>query len=460
MTSRSTGSATNPRRAARRSGTTAAMIQLGCDKNTVDGERILGELDAGGFEIVGVHDASAWKLGLLVVNTCSFIGPAREESIRAIEEATDLKSDGRVRRVAVAGCFSKLLEDRMPEELRSRVDFFIGPGDIDRTVAIVTGEEEAHFRPPARSLDAGPRLLTNASGTAFVKIAEGCDKTCSFCTIPSIRGGFVSRRPELVVDEISALTQCGVKEIVLVSQDTASYGGDIGTTLADLVRRIDEHDAAFRLRIHYLYPSQVTDDLIESVAESRHSVAYWDIPIQHASPTVLKAMRRPPNPDALERLVDRIRARFDESAIRTTVIAGHPGETLAEFKKLLRFIERIEFDRLGVFPFSPEPGTAAAAMKRPRGADERAREVMELQSVISARRLARRVGREYEVLMDSSTEGRSAYEAPDVDGVVRFADSERLAPGQLVRARITGSDAHDLWCHSSTLPHSAKNSIR
>ncbi len=428
------------------------MIQLGCDKNTVDGERILGELDAGGFRIVGADAAGRGgrnRLGLLVVNTCSFIGPARAESIRAIEGAADLKRRGRVRRVAVAGCFSKLLEGQLTEKLRGDIDYFIGPGDIDRTVAIVTGQEEAHFRPPARSMVAGPRLLTNSSGTAFVKIAEGCDKTCSFCTIPSIRGKFVSRDPALVIDEIDALTQCGVREIVLVSQDTASYGGDIRSTLAELIRRIDRIDATFRLRIHYLYPSQVTDDLIEAVADSPHAVPYFDIPIQHASPVVLKAMRRPPNVDAISRLVDRIRTRFAESAIRTTVIAGHPGETVKEFHKLLSFIRKTEFDRLGVFPFSPEPGTAAASMKRPLHAEERAREVMEVQSLISAKRLAARVGRAYDVLMDTPREGRTGLEAPDVDGVVHFPESILLSPGQLLRANIKGSDAHDLYAEAA-----------
>lgn len=420
------------------------MVQLGCDKNTVDGERILGELDAGGFSVV--HPDARKQLGLLIINTCSFIGPARQESIREIKKAAKLKEKGAVRRIAVAGCFAPLIENRLDAALRSQIDFFISPGDIPKTREIVAGEEEAHFRPPARSMDPGPRLLASGNITAFVRIAEGCNKTCSFCTIPSIRGKFVSRPMDLILDEISALVEVGVREVVLVSQDTAHYGLDAGGTLTALVRRIGALDLPyFRLRIHYLYPSQVKDDFIDAVAENKYAVPYFDIPIQHASPLVLKAMRRPHDPDQMRRLVARIRSTFDETAIRTTVITGHPGETADEFKRLLDFVEEMAFDRLGVFPFSAEPGTRAHGLPRPRGARARAEEVIAVQEKISAGRLKKRVGREYDVLMDTAGEGRSAFEAPDVDGVIYLG-----APaGEIVRARITKSDVHDL--HAAVL---------
>jgi ribosomal protein S12 methylthiotransferase len=424
---------------------TAALVHLGCDKNTVDGERMLGELNAGGYEI---HSADRppddRPLDLLIVNTCAFLGAAREESVDALLEAADRKRRGEVCRVAVAGCFSKLLYEGLTEELREDIDYFIGPGDIPRTLQIVSGREEAHFRPPARSMDPGPRLLTGSASTAFVRVAEGCDKNCSFCTIPSFRGKFISRDPSLILDEVRALARMGVKEIVLVSQDTANYGLDIGLTLAALVRRIgdvaEETTERFRIRIHYLYPSQVTEDLVEAVATTASVVPYWDMPIQHTSPAVLRAMRRPPNPDSIVRVLEMIRSRFDESAIRTTVITGHPGETPAEFDRLMKFIERHEFDRLGVFPFSPEPGTPSFEMPRPRGAKKRASEVMALQAGISRRRLEARIGREYEILMDTASEGRSPFEAPDVDGVVKLEG--RL--GTFVRAVITGTSEHDL----------------
>lgn len=428
----------------------ASMIMLGCDKNRVDGERMLGELHAGGFAL---GQAPGRKLDLLIVNTCSFIGPAREESLAAIREAIALKGSGGVDKIAVAGCFTPLLH-RPPtsgvdvlDGLREGIDFFIGPGDIDRALQIVTGREEAHFRPPARSLKPGPRFLSGTPGTAFVKIAEGCNKGCSFCTIPSFRGKFVSRDAALVLDEVRALAGVGVREMVFVAQDTANYGRDGGSTLAALVRSLDQvagefEPNAFRVRLHYLYPSQVTDDLIDAVAESPVVTPYWDVPIQHAAASVLKAMSRPSNPAALATLMEKLRRRFSEGAIRTTIITGHPGETKHAYNELIRFISDHEFDRLGVFPFIPEPGTPAATMKQVAGAEERATEVMALQAVISAKRLRRRVGSEYDVIMDTPREGRSALEAPDVDGVIHLDQPQ--TPGRMVRVRITGSDTHDL----------------
>lgn len=441
-------------------GRRAAMVMLGCDKNRVDGERLLGELQAGGFTLGddgGPRAAGRKRLDLLIVNTCSFIGPARRESLDAIREALDLKSAGKVGKVAVAGCFTPALY-RAPadapdllEGMRPEIDYFIGPGDLDRALQIVTGKEEAHFRPPARTLRPGPRFLTGTPGTAFVKIAEGCDKGCSFCTIPSFRGKFVSRSARLILDEVRAMVQVGVREVVFVSQDTAHWGRDRGSTLAALVRMLEkvasEFDSgAFRVRLHYLYPSQVTPDLIDAVAESSVVVPYWDVPIQHAAEPVLRAMKRPPRPEALSRMVAMLRDRFPRGAIRTTVITGHPGETQKAFATLLRFLRDHEFDRVGVFPFIPEPGTPSITMKQVRGgwavAEERASMVLALQGPISERRLKDRVGSVCHVLMDTPEEGRSELEAPDVDGVIRVEG--RHDPGSLLRVRITGSDRHDL----------------
>lgn len=435
-------------------GKRAGMVMLGCDKNRVDGERLLGELQAGGFALGG--DARG-RLDLLIVNTCSFIGPAREESLGAIREAIEMKDAGKVGQVAVAGCFTPALYKApadgpdLLDGLRPGIDFFIGPGDIERALQIVTGKEEAHFRPPARTLKPGPRFLTGTPGTAFVKIAEGCDKGCAFCTIPSFRGKFVSRDARLILDEVRALVGVGVREVVFVSQDTAHWGRDRGSTLAALVKKLEKvageyPPGVFRVRLHYLYPSQVTPDLIEAVADSPVVVPYWDIPIQHASEAVLRAMKRPPSVAALARLIDSLRARFSECAIRTTVITGHPGETKRAFAELVRFLREHEFDRVGVFPFIPEPGTPAAAMRQVRGgaetAEARAGEVLAVQGPISERRLRARVGRDYDVLMDAKNEGRSGLEAPDVDGVIRVAGAH--APGTMVRVRVTGSDRHDL----------------
>ncbi len=432
-----------PRRARVRP--TVVLVPLGCDKNTVDGEKILGRLHEGGYLIEDAASIEARRrpLDLLVVNTCAFIGPARDESLGALRAAARLKEAGRCRRIAVSGCFGPWLKETLPEDLREAVDVFIGPGDIHRAYEIVEGLEEARFRPPARSLQAGPRLLTRSSGTAFVKIAEGCDRSCSFCTIPRLRGPFRSRSVRSVVAEIRSLVEAGVKEVVLVSQDTTSFGVDRGTTLVRLVEAIGGMRAAerpVRVRLHYLHPARVTRSLVAAIASSPVVAPYFDIPIQHADPRVLRAMKRPADPDRILRLTEEIRARFPECAIRSTVITGHPGETAAAFRYLLAFLERVRFDRLGAIPYSPEPGTDSFRMKDPGRAEERAAAVMELQAGISRERLKLRVGKRYDVLMDTETTGRTVLEAPDVDGTVRIEGRQ----GCIQPAVITGSDDHDL----------------
>ncbi|RMH59700.1 MAG: MiaB/RimO family radical SAM methylthiotransferase [Candidatus Hydrogenedentota bacterium] len=453
---------------------TAALVQLGCDKNTVDGERILGELDSAGYEIVGLPlelwekagetgeetgGSKGWRpVDVLVVNTCSFISPARTESRKAVERAVRLRKRQIVKEIVVAGCFAPLLAHRLPGELRRNVRAFLGPGDLSRVAERIegkgeqAGQDEPFFRPPARSLDPGPRFLTSSAGTAFVKIADGCDKGCSFCSIPFYRGGFRSRPKEEIAEEIAGLLRLGVREVVLVSQDTAHWGRDRGEDLAELLRflaRKAEREAGireYRIRLHYLYPSCVTDRLLDVWADCDIFVPYFDIPIQHASPKVLRAMNRPPDPDGIRRIVESIRERFSESAIRTTVITGHPGEGEKEFGELISFLEEIRFDRVGVFPFFKEPGTAAARMRRPRGGFEvarrRADRILEIQGSISAERLRARVGRRYRVLMDTPWTGRSPLEAPDVDGVIQL--KRPSVPGRMVDVEIVAALDHDL----------------
>ena len=455
-----------------------ALVQLGCEKNTIDGERILGELNTGGYEFFTLaqghelFDSSPNNSGkfvsfqgevrdsidLMLVNTCAFIGPAREESINAIFDAAELKRSGAVRQLGIAGCLAQTIHDELTDELRDDIDFFMGPGDISRALDIIDGERP-YFRPDSKSLEPGPRVLSRLSRTAYIKIAEGCDKNCSFCTIPSFKGKFLSKPSDLILDEIRALVGVGTKEIVLVSQDTVMWGTDLQTKagkttgLSDLIASIqklaDSEDGFddFRLRIHYLYPSQVTEQMIAAIFESRSVANYFDIPIQHASSKVLKSMNRPPNPDAIRNLVSRIRNYGEESALRTTVMTGHPSEDDADFGILLDFLQDVPFDRLGVFAYSPEEGTPSFAMSDRAGeeiARERAGAVMDQQRKISAERLAGRVGRSYDVIIDEPGIGRSELEAPDVDGVIHIEGSD-LQVGSFARVKVTGSDDHDLF---------------
>jgi ribosomal protein S12 methylthiotransferase len=428
------------------SGASVALVHLGCDKNTVDGQRLLGELARGGWEVVAAGEVEAGRrdVELLLVNTCSFIRAAREQSIETIAAALELKRRGRARRVGVAGCYARDLMKTLDHASRSAIDLFLGPGDIPEAVAIASGRAAPAFAPAHRSNLPGPRHLDAAAPpVAFVKIAEGCNRRCAFCTIPALRGRYVSRPANAILAEIKKIVAGGAKEIVLVSQDTSSWGRETGEHLPELVRRIGrraERGPFFRLRLHYLHPARVNKALIEAIASTPSAAPYFDIPIQHASPTVLKAMRRESDVARIERTMAAIRGRFEESAIRTTVITGHPGETPREFDRLLRFIETHPFDRLGVIPFSPEPGTAAARLGRPRDAARRAGILMELQAGISRRLLAERIGREYDVLMEREGEGRSEFEAPEVDGVIRV----KGWPGSFVRTRITSTGTHDL----------------
>lgn len=449
------------------------LVQLGCEKNTVDGERLLGELTSGGYEIFTCtpphlieheNDLSFWGLDgsereqieLMVVNACSFIGPARRETLKALEAAIEMKNEGLVEKVALSGCFTPLLGKEVNDDLRGSLDYLISPGDFESALEIVSGEEP-FFRPPARVLRPGPRVLSRSNGTAFLKIAEGCNKTCAFCTIPSFKGLLASKPLDVVVEEVISLIEVGVKEVVFVSQDTASWGTDIGSNLAALLAEVSRtiEDGDFpecRLRVHYLYPTQVTDELIDVFESSPLLVPYFDIPVQHASPGVLRAMRRPPLPDKMIDLVARLRSRFEECAVRSTVMTGHPGEGEAEFKELLEFLEEVEFDRLGVFAYSPEPGTPAFDLEHSADAVAREAIVFEKQAAISKRRLEMRVDNEYRVLMDAPNYGRSPLEAPDVDGVI-VVDG---IPGEWCNVKITGTDEHDLF--AERVPQSALNS--
>ena len=436
--------------------TRVGVVSLGCSKNLVDTEVMLGHLDAAGAAFV----TEPGEAEVLVVNTCAFIGEAREESVRAILDAAELKKTGKLRRLVVAGC----LVQRYREELREslpEVDAFLGLDELHRVTAAVRSDLPVlpSRQPPASTYLYGaetPRRLATPAWTAYLKIAEGCDHTCSFCAIPAFRGTFRSRTPESVAAEAESLARRGVREINLIAQDSSHYGRDRsdGAGLPGLLRRLDAVSDLRWVRVHYLYPNTVTSELIDTMAALPRVVDYVDMPLQHAHADVLRRMRRGGSAESHLRLLARFRAAMPQGALRTTLIVGFPGETEAEFEALLAFVEEARFDHLGVFAYSHEEGTGAHALSDDvpdEVKQERRARLLTRQQEIVAARLEGRVGTTVEVLVEGAhpeTEhllvGRMATQAPDVDGTVLLNDGPPASPGTFARVELTDVAGYDL----------------
>jgi ribosomal protein S12 methylthiotransferase len=433
---------------------TVHFHSLGCPKNLLDTEVMLGTLAGSGFALAErLEDAD-----VAVVNTCAFIESAREESVKAILEVAELRESGRLRALVVTGCLPQRYGAELAKEL-PEVDAFVGTGafpEIARVLdSALAGRGRGVYVEAGRTHlydDASPRLLTGPGHTAYVKIAEGCDRVCAFCAIPGIRGRFQSRRLESVVAEAKALAAAGVRELNLVAQDSTSWGKDLPAVpgagrprLHDLVRALDAVDGLDWIRLLYVYPSAVTDELIDAFTGAKRVLPYVDVPLQHASDRVLERMRRGTTAERQRKLVAKLRERIPGVTLRTTFIVGFPGETEEDFQQLLDFVAQSRFDRVGIFRYSDEEGTAAAAQgaKVPRAvARERYHRLAQLQAGIQAEQLGALVGREAPVLVDaamsaSRARGRLASQAPEIDGVV-FLHGRGLTPGRLVPARITG----------------------
>jgi ribosomal protein S12 methylthiotransferase len=431
------------------------MVSLGCPKNLVDGEVMLGRLQGAGYQIV----AEARAAEVIVVNTCAFIDRAKQESVNAILEMAREKEEGRARRLVVTGC----LPQRFDAELRGEIpeiDATLGTGQVDDIVRAAGGEPttlaETAGRPPGWIYDRrSPRLLTTPPWLAYVKISEGCDYTCSFCVIPRLRGRHRSRNVEDVVAEVRSLAARGVREIVLVAQDSTRYGLDHGLRdgLAYLLRRLGRIDGIRWIRVMYAYPATLTDPILETIAAEEKVVKYVDIPLQHASEPVLRRMKRPVGKGNLLGLIERIRARVPGVAIRTSFIVGFPGETDEDFARLLELAEAARFDHLGVFTYSDEEGTAAHALsgRVPRRTKEaRRRRLMSLQKRLSTRRNRARVGERAEVLVEGThpdsdllLRGRLPTQAPEIDGQVIITDGT-AETGAFVPCEITEAHPYDL----------------
>jgi ribosomal protein S12 methylthiotransferase len=428
----------------------------------VDTEVMLGHLDQAGATFV----TEPGEAEVLVINTCAFIDAAREESVRAILEAAEIKKEGRLKRLVVAGCMVQRYREELRESL-PEVDAFVGldelPGVVRAVGLPVPPSDLPMFTPkapPAATYLYGadtPRRLATPPWTAYVKIAEGCDHTCSFCAIPSFRGAFRSRTPESVVAEAEALAARGVREVNLIAQDSSHYGRDRGDRegLAGLLRRLDAVPQLRWIRVHYLYPNTVTEALIEAMATLPRVVDYVDMPLQHAHPDVLRRMRRGGSGESHLRLLEGFRRAMPEGALRSTFIVGFPGESDAEFEALLDFVEEARFDHLGVFAYSHEEGTSAHGLADDVPAElkeERRARLLEAQQEVVARRLGRLVGRTAEVLLEGAhpeTEhlliGRLPTQAPDVDGAVLLNDGPGdVAPGSFVAVELTEVAGYDL----------------
>ena len=435
------------------------VVSLGCPKNLVDTEVMCGQMGLAGFALTDRRETA----DILLINTCSFIREAREEAAREIQSALRWKRKRRGRRVVVSGCLPQrdLAETR---RLHPKVDLFLGLDDVPRTAdllsALVRGDgvpprAGAHGPPTYLYDDSTPRLLATGGPHAYVKIADGCDHFCRFCAIPGIRGRQRSRSMSSAVAECTNLLAMGVQELDLVAQDSTRYGADRddGSSLPELLRRCDGIPGEYWLRLLYTHPRHFTDELMRVFAEARHLVPYIDIPLQHISDSVLRAMGRGVDEASTRALMARLREQVPDAAVRTTFLVGFPGETEADFDALSRFVEDYRFERMGVFVYSAEAGTPAADITEGlvprRVAEARRARLMELQQAISAERNAAMVGQTVEVLVHGPERpgwhaARTAGDAPDIDNVVHVRAPGRRELSGFVTVRITEADAYDL----------------
>lgn len=440
------------------------FVSLGCPKNLVDSEVMMGQLAARGHELTPHPD----QADVLVVNTCGFIDPAKQESIDTILEMAEYKKIGRAKKLIVAGC----LVERYREDIRKdlpEVDAVIGTNELDRVVALCEGwKEDAPAEPAGQYLyhDLTPRVLATPRHFAYIKIAEGCDHPCSFCVIPQYRGSFRSRRLESVVAEASRLFRQGVREINLIGQDTTCFGEDIGLKdgLATLLARLAQIETPWEnwIRFLYAYPNKVTQKLLDTIAEYPALVKYLDVPLQHASTPVLKRMKRGGSGEIFLKLIERIRRTIPGVTIRTSFIVGFPGETAADFEELCGFVQAARFDRLGVFAYSDEDTSASFRLDGKvdgRTIQNRKRRLMAIQRRISRARNRALTGCEFPVLVEGVSketdllwEARMPGQAPEIDGSTLINDYQGEEPraGEIRRLRIT--EAHDYDVVGTLLP--------
>ncbi len=432
------------------------MVSLGCPKNLVDAEVMLGVLARQGYEITMDEKAA----DVIIVNTCSFIKEAREESVDTILDLADRKNDGNCKILVVAGCMPQRYQEELAREL-PEVDIFIGTGDypkIGEILADYTTQQEQvkYIGDPNYIFDETlPRLNSSPNWYAYLKIGEGCSNCCTYCVIPSLRGPYRSRPMEALLAEAELLVKGGVRELILVSQDTTRYGSDLdsGESLAELIRRLAEIDGLKWVRLLYAYPDGITEELIELLKNEPKLCKYLDIPLQHISDNVLQRMQRRSTENQIRELISRLRTEVPGITLRTSLIVGFPGETVDDFLNLVQFVEKTRFDRLGVFCYSREEGTPAAEMPdqvSERVKRERYRKLMRTQTRVSFRINRSLVGRTEQVIVEGYSDetdlllkGRTSRQAPDIDGQV-YITSGQANLGDIVSCRIVDSSDYDL----------------
>lgn len=432
------------------------FVSLGCDKNLVDTENMLGILKNKGFEFTD----DEWEADIIAINTCCFIGDAKQESINTILEMAEHKKDARCKVLVVAGCLAHRYQDEIIKEI-PEVDAFVGTSSYDKIADMINSvlEEKgiSNFVEDANRMPMveADRIVTTPGYYEYLKIAEGCDKHCTYCVIPKVRGSFRSFPIEYLVNQTKKLVEGGVKEIILVAQETTLYGVDLygKKSLPKLLHNLGLIEGLEWIRILYCYPEEINDELIEAIKNEPKVCHYLDMPIQHASDNILKRMGRRTSKQELTDIVAKLRREIPDIALRTTLITGFPGETDKDHEEVMRFIDECEFDRLGVFTYSREEDTVAAQM--PDQIDEEIKEkyrdeLMQLQQEISADRSAAMIGRIVRVMIegfipeDNTYVGRSYKDAPNVDGLVFVECYRELMSGDFIDVKITGSTEYDL----------------
>ena len=431
------------------------FVSLGCDKNLVDSEMMLGMLQEKGFSFTD-DEAEA---DIVVVNTCCFIGDAKEESINTLLEMAQLKENGQIKALIAAGCLAQRYKEEIQKEI-PEVDAIVGTTAIDSIVAaveeVLEGRKSNHYADlNAKPVTGKKRIVTTGGHFAYLKIAEGCNKRCTYCIIPKVRGNYRSVPIENLLKEASKLAEGGVKELILVAQETTLYGVDLygEKSLPKLLHELAQIPGIYWIRILYCYPEEITEDLIRTIKEEPKVCNYLDIPIQHASDRILRRMGRKTDQANLRRIIGKLREEIPDICLRTTLITGFPGETQEDFEELLDFVDEMEFDRLGVFPYSQEEDTPAAEMEDQIPEEikvERQSQVMELQQEIAFEKAEDMVGRVLTVMVEGKITDEDAYvtrtyrDAPNVDGYLFLNTTATLMTGDFVKVLVTDSNEYDL----------------
>ncbi|MGB4660288.1 MAG: 30S ribosomal protein S12 methylthiotransferase RimO [Mobilitalea sp.] len=432
------------------------FISLGCDKNLVDTEHMLGILNESGYQITSDEQ----EADIIIINTCCFIHDAKEESVNTILEMAEYKKSGKIQALIVTGCLAERYKDEILNEI-PEVDALLGTASFDEILDVINQlsdhKQHTSFEPLDRLPNvSGKRMLTSGSFSAYLKIAEGCDKHCTYCIIPQVRGNYRSVPIEELLKEANYLVEQGVKELILVAQETTIYGKDLygSNTLPKLIKELARIKGLEWIRILYCYPEEITDELIETMKEEPKICRYLDLPIQHASSRILKLMGRRTTKEDLINIIANLRKNLPDIVLRTTLITGFPTETPEEHEELLQFVSDMKFERLGVFTYSKEDNTPAGNMKPQvlaKVKKQRQKELMKLQQTICFDHTDKLIGAELDVFIEGKIAdednvyiGRTYMDAPQVDGFFFLTSSEELISGDIVKACVTGANGYDL----------------